>query len=163
MNRLAGTDERALHLTVEVDAPVGAVWDAWTTEAGTRTFFAPDSVVDLRPGGAYEMLWDATAPVGRRGGEGNTVLAVQPERMLSVTWNAPTRFPEVRDQRTAVVVRFAPVEDDRTRVALTHVGWGEGGQWDDAFEYFEEAWGAVVLPRLQRRFVEGPVDWSARA
>lgn len=45
-------------------------------------------------------------------------------------------------------------------VTLIHTGWGEGGEWDDAFTYFERAWGDIVLHRLQHRFENGPVDWS---
>lgn len=29
---------------------------------------------------------------------------------------------------------------------------GEGGKWDEAFDYFKRAWLEVVLPRLVRRF-----------
>ena len=31
-----------------------------------------------------------------------------------------------------------------------------------AFEYFERAWGQVVLPRLRYRFERGPIDWDQR-
>lgn len=43
----------------------------------------------------------------------------------------------------------------------TQGGWGESGQWDEAFAYFQHAWGAVVLPRLRLRFAVGPVDWTS--
>jgi len=45
-------------------------------------------------------------------------------------------------------------------VALVHDGWGEGGEWDAAFAYFERAWPRVVLPRLRYRFEYGPIDWA---
>jgi hypothetical protein len=44
---------------------------------------------------------------------------------------------------------------------FTHLGWGEGEDWDKAYAYFDHAWGAVVLPRLRQRFEKGPLDWSA--
>jgi len=37
----------------------------------------------------------------------------------------------------------------------------KGADWDKAYEYFDHAWGAVVLPRLRQRFEKGPLDWSA--
>ena len=46
--------ERIITGEVIVPAPRNAVWDAWTTPAGARTFFAPQCKIDLRPGGAYE-------------------------------------------------------------------------------------------------------------
>lgn len=154
--------ERVVSEEVRVDADAADVWRAWTTESGIEEWFAPDCRVDVRPMGAYEVYFDPDAESGGRGGEGNVVLAVQPEQFLSFTWNAPPRFSSVRDHRTSVVVRFEPVADDRTRVGLVHAGWPTGDEWDDAFEYFGSAWGEVVLPRLQYRFAVGPVDWDDR-
>ena len=79
--------------------------------------------------------------------------------MLSFTWNAPPHLPEARAQRTVVTVRLAPQGDKETLVSLRHVGWGDGGQWDQAFAYFDRAW-ASVLEGLQKRFVSGPRDWT---
>jgi uncharacterized protein YndB with AHSA1/START domain len=142
-----------------VPAPIADVWEAWTTERGIKTFFAPDGRVDLRPDGAYEILFNPAAPPGHRGGEGLRVMAVQPMTMLSFTWSAPPSLPEVREQRTHVTVRLSAEGPESTRVSIHHDGWGAGGEWDAAFRYFERAWSTVVLPRLRRRFKEGPIDW----
>ena len=145
---------------VIISADIGDVWDAWTIEAGVKTFFAPDCKIDLRPGGAYEMYFSPESPPGLRGGEGCQILALQPPTMLSFTWNAPPSLPEVRGHYTHVLLHFFP-ETDGTRVFLQHDGWGTGGQWDQAFSYFTSAWLKVVLPRLQYRFSHGPIDWEA--
>jgi uncharacterized protein YndB with AHSA1/START domain len=152
--------ERVIREEMIVDATVDEVWDAWTTEAGIRSFFAPACNVELRVDGPYEILFNPDAPPGERGAEGMRVLAFQPKTMLAFTWNAPPHLSEVRGQLTHVLVRLRWGEEGRTRVALTHSGWGEGGQWDEAFAYFERAWGHIVLPRLRYRFPVGAVDWS---
>ena len=87
-------------------------------------------------------------------------LALQPKKMLSFDWNAPPSLPEARQQRTFVIVRFTPLETKGTRVTLHHTGWGEGGEWDKAYAYFDRAWGNV-LGNLKKRFESGPQDWSA--
>jgi uncharacterized protein YndB with AHSA1/START domain len=94
-----------------------------------------------------------------KGADGMRFLAVQPQKMLSYTWNAPPSLPEARRQRAVVIVRFEPAADNQTRVSLTHLGWGDGGEWDKAYAYFDHAWGNV-LGNLQKRFAEGPIDWS---
>lgn len=38
-------------------------------------------------------------------------------------------------------------KSSRTRVDFRQDGWGEGGKWDEAFDYFTRAWGKVVRPR----------------
>jgi uncharacterized protein YndB with AHSA1/START domain len=152
--------EKTIHFNITVPAPLSEVWKAWTTEAGAKTFFAPECKIELKPGGAYEMYFNLDAPTGERGGEGMIVLAIQPERMFSFTWNAPPNLPTVRGEMTHVVVRFEEVDPKTTQVTLNHDGWGEGSEWDQAFEYFIQAWGELVLPRLKYRFEHGPFDWG---
>jgi uncharacterized protein YndB with AHSA1/START domain len=152
--------ERVITVHIHVPASLTQVWQAWTTEEGTKSFFAPQGRIDLTPGGVYEMLFDLEAEPGEQGGEGMVVLAVQPERMLSFTWNAPPHLPSVRGQMTHVVVRLSPMDLKNTWVTLRHDGWGEGAEWEEAFQYFSRVWEAVVLPRLRYRFEMGAVDWS---
>ena len=154
--------ERALHTEILVNAPLEAVWEAWTTEEGVLSFLAPACKIDLRPDGAYEIYFNPDAPPGERGGDGLKVLAVQPMQMLSFTWNAPPSLPQVRPQHTHVTLRFKAESDQQTWLSFHHDGWGSGGEWDKAYEYFQRAWFKVVLPRLQYRFDHGPVDWEDR-
>ena len=152
--------ERSINLEIEVKATIEQVWDAWTTEEGVITFFSPGCKVELKIGGAYEMYFAPDAPEGQRGGDGNKILAIQKHKMLSFTWNAPPSLPDVRNQKTHVIIRLEKLSEKSTKVILHHDGWGSGGQWDEAYEYFKIAWGKVVLPRLKYRFDFGAIDWS---
>lgn len=156
----ANAAERAIDKSVDVAATLDQVWDAWTTREGITSFFAPDAKVEARVGGAFQIYIDPTAPPGSKGADDMRFLAVQPKRMISFDWNAPPHLPEARAQRTFVVVRFEPVGDRQTRVTLHHTGWGESGEWDKAYQYFDRAWGDV-LGNLKNRFDKGPQDWTA--
>jgi len=155
----AGAAERAIVKEVVVAATPQQVWDAWTTRAGITSFFAPDARVEAKVGGAFHVYIDPLAEPGLKGADDMRFMALQPPKMLSFDWNAPPSLPEVRKQRTFVVVRIEPVADARTRVTLTHTGWGDGGEWDKAHAYFDRAWGNV-LANLGKRFETGPVDWT---
>lgn len=63
--------ERAIRGEVIVPAGLDEVWNAWTTEDGIRSFFAPDVRVRLEVGGPYEIYFDPQAEPGRRGAEEN--------------------------------------------------------------------------------------------
>lgn len=143
-----------------IPASLVEVWTAWTTEAGACTFFAPACSIDYRVGGAYEMYFDLDAPAGQRGGEGCRILAVEEYRLLSFTWNAPPELPAIRSQHTHVMVYFAKIMDNSTRLTLIHDGWGISEDWQKARAYFVRAWGKVVLPRLISRFTNGPIQWQ---
>jgi uncharacterized protein YndB with AHSA1/START domain len=154
---LAG--ERALDKQVEIAASLDQAWEAWTSREGVTSFFAPDAKIEPRVGGAFEVYMDPLAPPGMKGADDMRVMAVQPRKMISFDWNAPPHLAEARKQRTFVVVRFEPLADKLTRVTLHHTGWGDGGQWDATYAYFDRAWGAV-LANLKKRFDSGPQDWG---
>jgi uncharacterized protein YndB with AHSA1/START domain len=152
--------ERSIDKQVEVKASLDDAWAAWTTREGIASFFAPDARIEPRVGGAFHIHIDPGAEPGLRGADDMRFMALQPKKMISFDWNAPPSLPEARQQRTFVVIRFEPVDANRTRVSLHHTGWGDGGEWDKAYTYFDRAWGNV-LGNLQKRFETGPVDWTA--
>jgi uncharacterized protein YndB with AHSA1/START domain len=151
--------ERAIHERVIVNASLDDVWSAWTTTQGITTFFAPAAHVEARVDGPFEVYINPFGEPGMKGADDMRFLAVQDRKMISFTWNAPPSLPEVRRQRTSVTVRFEPQGDKQTIVTLYHSGWGQGGEWDKAFVYFQKAWPGV-LANLQKRFDSGPVDWT---
>lgn len=151
--------DRILRAEMDIPAPVEQVWRAWTTEEGIRSFFAPAARVDLRVDGLYDIVFDPSRP--GQTAEGMRILAVEPPRRFAFTWSAPPTLPQARAQRTMVIIELAPFGSGGTRLRFTHLGWGDGGEWDAAYTYFERAWAAVVLPNLKHRFEKGPIDWSA--
>jgi len=152
-------EERAIVKEVVVKATPETTFRAWTTSEGITSFFAPEAEIDPRPDGAFHIHFNPYAPPGLKGADDMRFLAVQPSQFLSFTWNAPPHLPEARKQRTVVTVRLAPAGDGQTRVTLRHAAWGDGGEWDKTFEYFDRAWGNV-LENLRKRFETGPVDWA---
>lgn len=156
----ANGSERAINLSIEINAPVEKVWSQWTTSEGISKFFAPASRIEAKPMGHFDIYFFPNAPEGSRGAEGNFVLALDEGKMLSFTWDAPPQFPEIRKQRTFVAVRLEKLDDVRTRVSLVHTGWGSGAKWDAVYTYFGDAWGQVVLPFLKYSLEKGPVDWT---
>jgi uncharacterized protein YndB with AHSA1/START domain len=155
----AAANDRALNKEVTVPASIDAVWQAWTTTEGIKSFFAPDARIEARVGGPFEVYMDPKAEPGMRGADDMRVMAVQPKKMISFDWNAPPSLPQARQHRTFVVVRLFPVDANSTRVTLHHTGWGDGGEWDQAYTYFDRVW-AGVLGNLKTRFEKGPRDWA---
>ena len=135
---VAYSTEPAIDISVEVKAPVSAVWLAWTTSDGITSFFAPEAHIDAKPDGAFHVYMDPYGKPGLKGADTMQVLAVDPEKLLSFTWNAPPHLPQARAQRTVVILRFVPAGDN-TELTLSHLGWGNSGEWPKARAYFEKA------------------------
>src|SRR5262245_44648229 len=109
---LAHAQERYVDKEARVKAPVDAVWQAWTTTEGIKTFFAPDGKVEARVDGPFEIYFNPLAQPGMKGADGMRFLALQDRKMITFTWNAPPHLPEARAQRTYVTVRFKPAGDN---------------------------------------------------
>ena len=137
------SSSRAIEKRARVAGSLGEVWASWTTSAGFSAFLGAECKIELQIGGAFEIYFNPEAPVGERGSERCKVLSYLPERMLSFSWNGPPTIPELREEHTWVVLQFDPVEGG-VDVSLTHLGWGEGGRWDELYAYFDRNWGAVL-------------------
>src|SRR4051812_9554017 len=141
-----------LMIEVEVPGPIREVWRAFATSEGLSTWLAPDSVVDLRPGGD----WICHFPGGSTGG--GTIVSFVPEKEMVLAAVAPDKFPHVRAERTTATIRFES-RGTSTVVRLTQTGWKRGDKWTRAYEYLL-AGNAQLMSTLHRRFVDGPVDWK---
>lgn len=151
--------ERVIEKEIVIPATLDGAWAAWTTRDGIVSFFAPKAVVEAKVGGTFQIYINPGATAGMRGADDMRFLAVQPKKMISFDRNAPPILPEARAQRTFVILRFAPVDDKSTRITLHHIGWGDGGEWDKAYAYFDRAWGNVLV-NLKKRFETVPMDWT---
>ena len=148
----AAGDGKALVIAVTVPASRAEVWKAFSTQAGLSTWLAPDTTVDLKPGGD----WLVHFPGGSTGG--GTIVSFVPEKEIVIAALAPDKFPTVRAQRTRARFEFE-AHGGSTVVRLTQTGWKDGAEWDRAYEYLT-AGNAQLLAALYHRFVHGPTDWS---
>jgi len=143
--------EKILSKEAVVAATIEEVWEAWTTTDGAKSFFAENASVELKVGAPYEILFDMFAPEGKRGSEGCHVLSFLPPEMLTIEWNAPPDFGELRGQHTHVVILLEEIETRQTWMRLSQLGWGAGEKWDELYGYFDRAWD-YVLDNLKKSF-----------
>lgn len=153
--------DRIITKEVVVPATVDQVWDTWTTTEGVNTFFSPNAKVELRIGGPFEIYFLMENPYGSRGAEDCKILSFLPKKMLAFEWNAPPQFGDLRDKRTQVVLEFNAMDDARTKITLSQIGWGKGEEWGKLYDYFDRAWG-YVLENCRKRFEDGPIDWTEK-
>lgn len=139
----SGPNLRSLVKEATVATSPMVAWTAWTTSDEIGAWWGPPaSNIDLRIGGAFEILFDIEAEPGNQGGEGCRFLGYVPGEMISFTWNAPPHLP-LRTSNTWVVITFTEVEDG-TRLRLVHTGFLKGDDWDDYMDYFQQAWEFVL-------------------
>lgn len=151
---------RVVRVEGNVRAPVSEVWRVFTTSQGAEEFFAQKANIGLAIGGPYEIQFDPRDE--RSGTKGLKILSYAPEEMISFQWNAPPEMPEVRNGGTWMVVELHSIDAYTTHVTITHLGWKNGPEWDLAYGHFQQGW-SELMTRLEKRFTDGPIDWSKQA
>ena len=161
VNRSKSTSPRTIKKELILRASLSEVWEAWTSEEGAKTFFAPGAKIELRLGGSYEVYFNLDGPEGQRGSEGCVILSYLPREMISFSWNAPPSIPTLRNkgEKTEVVLSLRVLRGGRVKVSLSHLVARQGEDWDKYCDYFVPAWD-TVMGRLALRFSKGPVDWT---
>jgi uncharacterized protein YndB with AHSA1/START domain len=152
---------RVLRHEIVVEAPLEAVWQAFTTSEGWMSWAVPFAHVDFRVGGLIETSYDPSAGRGNPANIHNRILSFLPMRMLSFqAVKAPPGFPHADLlPNLHSVVEFEAVGDDRTRVSISGVGYRAGEDYAQLYEYFRSG-NAWSFEQLNRRFTHGPAGWS---
>ncbi|MYG51855.1 MAG: SRPBCC domain-containing protein [Rhodospirillaceae bacterium] len=122
----AGAAERNVSLTLHrvSDAPVEAVYAAWTEPEMLRRWLAPGNATVVRA--VAEATVGGTFLIEMRGADGRKWLTcgryrdVVPLRRLVHTWRW-----DGSDVETLVTVEFEPEEAGRTRLTLTHARFAQ--------------------------------------
>lgn len=144
-----------------VEATPAQAWAAFATEDGWRGWAAPFAQLDFRIGGEIETSYDPAARAGDPANIRNRILAFVPGRMLAFqAIQAPPGFPAAELLPTTwSVVEFEPVDAGRTHVRLSNMGYSTSEGHQTLLDFFT-AGNGEALRMLQRRFTEGPVDWT---
>ena len=136
-----------------IDAPVEAVWAAWTTSEGLRSWLAPHAEIDLRVGGLMRTNYNAQGALGDPQTIENRVLAFDPRRMLSIqVAKTPEKFPfpnAVHQMWTVLYVEATAASQTRIRVVGLGFGLEEESQKMRAF--FQKG-NATTVEQLRRHF-----------
>ena len=136
-----------------VEAPLDAVWAAWTTSDGLRSWLAPHAAIDLRLGGLMRTNYNVRGALDDPQTIENRVLSYDPGRMLSIkVAKAPDSFPfpnAIQEMWTVIYLEEAGT--GRTRVRVVGLGFGAGDESQKMRAFFERG-NALTLEGLQRHF-----------
>ena len=142
-----------------IDAPVEAVWDAFSTEDGIEAWMVPVTSIDLRVGGEWRTSYNPQSTLDDADTIVHTILSYEPERMISVRTRPPASaarvFGDVDFAQLWSVFRFDPTDDGRTRVTISGMGYGDGPAWDRVYDFFQ-ANNPLVMQELAAHFAEHP-------
>jgi uncharacterized protein YndB with AHSA1/START domain len=124
---------RAIERTIEIDAPIEAVWKAIAEGEELSKWFSLDAKVTPGVGGSIWMSWP--------GMEGSTPITV---------WEPGKRL-QTGEQAGPVLMSvdwFLEGKGGKTLLRLVHSGFGADAAWDDQYDDTSRGW-AVFLGNLK--------------
>lgn len=138
-----------------IEAPVEAVWAAWTTSDGLRAWLAPHAETELRVGGLMRANYNPKGTLGDPSTIENTILSFEPKRMLSIKVSkapAGLPFPNAIYQMWTVLY-FEPQGPDRTLLRVVGLGFEPGEESQKMRAFFEQG-NKATLKQLQSHFAK---------
>ena len=131
---------RILQLSIDLNAPSKAVWNAFMDAPTVRRWEAPLAEIDLRQGGTMEESYDAKAKLGDPENIRHDIIAYVPGQMVVFrNTNTPSRLPG-RDQyhRVVSVLQVQDLGAGRSRLTISQTGYSQGPDFDKLYAFFSE-------------------------
>jgi uncharacterized protein YndB with AHSA1/START domain len=106
--------------------------------------------VEPKTGGKYELFWN---PEDKNNDStiGCKVLAIENGKFIAFEWKGPKQYKHFMNNAkplTHVIVFFIPSAEG-TEVHLLHTGWRDSLEWEEARQWFDNAW-TNALEELQK-------------
>ncbi|MCA8960080.1 MAG: SRPBCC domain-containing protein [Planctomycetes bacterium] len=131
--------ERILVQEITIEAPVEAVWAAYTTKKGLETWMANQVEIDLRVGGTLRSRYDTTGKIGDPGTNTLHIINYVPNTLITLRAELESNWPEVLKQdadKLSNVVLFDRLSDKRTRVRSYGIGYSDKPEIEKLLEFF---------------------------
>lgn len=127
--------------TIEINMPIGEVWNRWASQKELQNWLAPKANVSFQEGGAWEFFWD-TDP-NKDSTLGCKLLKIEPQKLLRFEWQGKSDFIHLflppNGHRTMIEVRFEP-SGNQTRVTLTQEETRNAPDWQAYDAWMSMAW-----------------------
>ena len=138
--------DKIIVVTARLDIDSIRAFQLFTQGEDLEQWLTVKADVQSELGGKYELFWEPTDPENNST-LGCKILAIDATNYLNFEWKGPKQFKHFMNTirpLTNVTVIFNSKEG-KTLVTLIHSGWRTGEDWDQARNYFENAWkGAFV-------------------
>ena len=134
----------------DINAPLRAVWNVWSSGEGYKAIGAAKADVDLRVGGLIRSHYGPAGVLGDEGTIVNRILAYEPQRMMAIQIDKPPKgFPFKEAWRhTWTVITMTDLGNGRTHLRVASMGFGTDEE-STAMRQFFEAGNAATLKAIQ--------------
>ncbi|MBV9961591.1 MAG: SRPBCC domain-containing protein [Parafilimonas sp.] len=133
--------EKVLQLSIIVPINIKETWKLFTTDEGLKKWIAPVAKIDMKIGGSIRTNYAENKTVDDTTSIKLDIINYIEYEMLTLKVNLNNSFPpeaKKEDKNLQEILQFVKVDDNKTKIISTMVGWGQGSHWDKAYSFFEK-------------------------
>ena len=127
--------------TVTLNYTTEEAFEMFTDNKNLESWLTAKADVENKVGGKYELFWEPNDPENNST-IGCKILAMDRPNYLNFEWRGPKQYKHFMNNirpLTNVTVIFIP-NGGQTQVTLIHTGWQDTDDWEQARQYFINAW-----------------------
>lgn len=131
--------EKVLRFEITVPANINEVWELFSTENGWVKWASPFVKIDLRINGKFLSSYDSTKIPGDPGTIILPLLSYLQNELIIFKVELNEEFKDnlrEEDVNLQEVVQFIQVDNGKTRIISSMIGWGSGSDWNEAYNFF---------------------------
>jgi uncharacterized protein YndB with AHSA1/START domain len=133
--------EKVLQLSIVVPININETWKLFTTDEGLKKWIAPVAKIDMKIGGSIKTNYDPNKTVDDTTSIKLDIINYIEYEMLTLKVNLNNNFPpeaKREDKNLQEILQFVKVDDNKTKIISSMVGWGQGSHWDKTYSFFEK-------------------------
>ena len=129
---------RVLQLSIDLNAPAKAVWDAYTDPQTVTRWMASLALIDLKQGGSMEESYTKGAKAGDEENIRHEIIAYVPGQMLVFRNTHAPSMLQGRElyKRVVSVLEVRDLGAGRSRLVLSQAGFAPGPDFDRLYSFF---------------------------
>ncbi len=136
--------ENIVMIKEELNCDIHTAFKMFTENNLLESWLTEKADVEPKNRGKYELFWDPSNPQDNST-IGCKVTGIELNKFISFDWKGPVQFKSFMnsaDPLTHVIVFFS-VSDfnpNNTNIHFFHTGWRKTQEWQEARNFFENAW-----------------------
>ena len=131
--------ERVLQFSFVVPVEITEAWKYFTIDSKLSEWIAPVAHIELKSGGSIVTNYDKTKPLTDSSSIKLGIISYLEDELLILKVNLNNNFSskvQEEDQNLQEIIQFIPGGPGKTRIISSMIGWGEGKDWDNTYDFF---------------------------
>lgn len=133
------SNEKVLQLSIVVPLELKETWKYFTTDSKLSEWIAPVAHIELKNDGYILTNYDKTKALTDSSSIRLGIISYLENELLILKVDLNNNFSKKvqnEDKNLQEIIQFVPVSSGKTKIISSMVGWGQGDDWEKAYNFF---------------------------